>query len=96
MALFYDFLICCPVLSVELHYYGRSFFVKNEKIAIPILITVSLISILLNFIRYHGKYDILSDRFKNETNTKRTWNGVFVVLALTMPIVLNILDAIYF
>ena len=95
ISFFYCFLICFPAIMIAGHIYGRSFLTKNESIAKPILIAVALFVLLLNFIRYRGKFDILSERFKNESLRERTYKGILVVLALIVPIIVFILDAVY-
>jgi len=95
ISIFYCFLICFPAVLITRYYFGRSFLTENANIAKPILIIVALFFLLLNFFRYRGKFDILSDKYKNETVRKRTLKGILVLLALLVPIIVFILGSVY-
>jgi hypothetical protein len=95
ISFFYCFLTCLPGILIARYFFGQSFLVQYGSIAKLSLIVLALVFLILNFMRYRGKFDILENIYKNEDSRSKTWKGIFVVLALVTPLLAFIFGAIY-
>ena len=56
-----------------------------------ILVTIMLAILVLNFIRYKGKFIVFDERWKNELRNQRIYKGILVIFLILFPVIFPIL-----
>jgi len=70
---------------------GKPFLQKHINEIKIIAICLQLLMLLLVYIRYKDKFEILNEKYRMESNNIRTFKGILVVLALIFPFILMII-----
>lgn len=53
-----------------------------------IIIGLGIFLVIYNYKKYSGKYWALNKKWNDETKAKKIWNGIIIILAILLPILI--------